>query len=162
MPELNHQFDACQHHPSSNQLWCIMRGTWLSEKPADLPCLNDLQHFQAHTGHWLEGLKSQPAFYQRSGTGNQFSNAVWAYSLQLWSTPHCADTDSTTHVSVHVWMQPCPQPSTQKNNPDGHRKSRGQLLNINLPSVALIGHCHVMALSKWVQLSWGGLWFLIT
>lgn len=89
--------DACQHHPP-DQLWCITRGTWPSEKPADLPCLDELQHFQAHTGHRFEGLNSQPAVYQCSGTGNQFSNAVWAYSLQLWSTPHCADTDVNTHI----------------------------------------------------------------
>ncbi len=99
----------CLPAPSSNQSWCIMRGTWLSEKPADLPCLDDLQHFQAHTGHWLEGLNSQPAVYQRSGTGNQFSNAVWAYSLQLWSTPRPADTDRNTHVPGHVSMRSCPQ-----------------------------------------------------
>lgn len=94
----------CLPAQSSNQLWCIMRDTWLSEKAADLPCLDELQHFQAHTGHWLEWLNSQPAVYQRSGTGNQFSNAVWAYSLQLWSSPHGADTDRNTHVRGHVWM----------------------------------------------------------
>lgn len=53
-----------------------MRGTGLSEKPADLPCLSELQHFQAHTAHLMQGLNSQPAVYQRSGTGNQFPNAI--------------------------------------------------------------------------------------
>lgn len=100
--------------PPSNQLWCIMRGTWLPEKPADLPCLDELQHFQAHTGHWLEGLNSQPAVYQCSGTGNQFSNAVGAYSLQLWSTPHGADTrtHAHTHRNVNVVL------STTKHTPN--------------------------------------------
>lgn len=148
----------CLPAPSSDQLWCIMRGTWLSEKPADLPCLDELQHFQAHTGHWLEGLNSQPAVYQRSGTGNQFSNAVWAYSLQLWSTPHCADTHICTPTRTDVCgCSPVRNQGHTKYNPDGRRKSRGQLPNINLPSVAVIGHCHLMALSKWVQLSWGRL-----
>lgn len=49
-----------------------------------------------------------------------------------------------------------------KYNPDGRRKSRGQLPNINFPSVAVIALCHLMALYKWAQLSWGRLWFLIT
>lgn len=40
-----------------------------------------------HRGHWLEGPSSQSAVYQRSGTGNQSSNAVSARSLRPWSTP---------------------------------------------------------------------------
>lgn len=44
----------CLPAPFCIQLWCIRRGTKLSEKPANLPCLNELQHFQAYIFHWLE------------------------------------------------------------------------------------------------------------
>lgn len=44
----------CLPAPFCIQLWCIRRGTKLSEKPANLPCLNELQHFQAYIFHLLE------------------------------------------------------------------------------------------------------------
>lgn len=54
----------------------------------------------------IRGAQLTASVYQRSGTGNQFSNAVWAYSPQQWSTPHFADTDTHPHVEGLVWMLP--------------------------------------------------------
>lgn len=150
----------CWPAPSSNQLWCIMRDTWLSERAADLHCLDELRHFQAHTGHWLEWLNSQPAVYQRKETGNQFPNAVWGYSPPLWYTRHCADVDR--NVRGHVWLYSWQTEKSPNKDQMASRKKRERLPNINLASEAMIEDCHLMALSKWVQLSWGGLWFLIT
>lgn len=92
----------CLPAPFCIQLWCIRRGTKLSEKPANLPCLNELQHFQAYIFHWLEWLNSQSAVYHCFGTGNQFSNAVWACSLELWSSRHQADTHIHTAMPTDI------------------------------------------------------------
>ena len=160
LPGLKHPL-RCSPLSSSSQLAAIREDSWLSERGEDLPRLHELRHFQAHTGHWLEGLSSQSAVYQRSGTGNQFSNAVSACSPQPWSTPRRADVDGKDHVRGHVRLWPVSaRPIYQARQP-----TKGQTTpqNMNLPSEALIEHwMHLMALSKWVQLSWERLWFLIT
>lgn len=143
---------------SSNQLAGITWDTCLSERAVELPRLDEPRHFQAHAGHWLEGLSSQSAVYQRSETGNQFSNAVSACSPQPWSTPRPADTEKKANVPEHV----C-EPITK---PDGQHKGRERPpppQKNYLPSEAVIElWMRLMALSKWVWLSWGRLWFLIT
>lgn len=151
--------DACQHHPPTNYdvLWEIL-GYLRGQQICSVSMSCDIsRHTQCH---WLEWLNSQPAVYQRKETGNQFPNAVWAYSPPLWYTRHCADVDRNVHG--HVWMYSWQTENSPNKDQMASIKNRERLPNINLASEAMIEDCHLMALSKWVQLSWGRLWFLIT
>lgn len=130
-----------------------MRGTWLSEKPAELPCLCEFQHFQACSLH-------RPLIKRGSTHSLQSISAQGPVinSLMPFEPIHCnydplltVQIHRHTYTLLHTAMcgyRPIHNQTHSKYNPDGHCKSRRQLPNINLPSVAMIGHCHLMALSK--------------
>lgn len=156
MPELNHQDDACQHHPPTNYdvLWDVL-GYQRSQQicPVSMSC-NISRHTQPiycrGSTHSLQSISAQGPVINSL---MPFENIYCSYDPLLTVQIHM---HAATHTGMCRCRPICNQAHT-KYNPDGHHKSRGQLPNINLPSVAVIKHCHLMALLKWVQLSWGRL-----
>lgn len=82
-----------------------------------------------------------PKVYQRSGTGNQFSNAVWAYSLQQWST---GSRHAHPRTRGHQRVSPCVQAGIKTVKLRWSLESKGQLLNIIFSSVGVVSvvSCH--------------------